>query len=723
MIGILTEKPSAARNFAKALGGMSGTYQGEAYVITSARGHLYEYVMPDQQVDAQYQQQYVSWDIRNLPWEERLFHWKRQKLSSASDTLKQIKQTLSACSEVVIASDVDPSGEGELLAWEILDELNIRNKKFTRMYFTDESEKELQKAFRQRKVLPPMQQDMDYVKAEFRTRWDMLSMQFTRIATYCVGNRAVLRQGRLKSAMVQIVGNGLKAVQEYKRVPFYMNKFRDDHGVVYTNPEEPRFSAKEQVPQVYHSSDVVLDGTSMMATAPPKLMDLAALSSRLAPMGFAAKEVLNVYQKMYESQIVSYPRTEDKVITPEQFNDLLPLVDQIAAVVGVDARLLTHRTPRKTHVKTGGAHGANRPGLKVPPSLQALASFGDCAPKIYELLAKNYLAMLCEDYQYEQQRGHVKDYPKFVGTASVPKSAGWKLVFDDDVMSDETENQLGLGSYAEPYIAEGANPKPPTPTMKWLMKQLEKNDVGTGATRTSTYADVTSTKTKYPLLVEKKGKLSMSEYGQMSYVLLKDTVIGDVKTTEKLQQQMRDIAAGKVLPEACLREMQDYVRHDMEVMQRNAVTYGKDWGKMSETQQKEKYEGIWHGKQVRFSREWGGHRFTDEECERLCNGETIVLRDLKSKKGSTYSIQGRLNDLEYNGHPYVGFENLGFPQEVPKSWAKHTFTEDERLMLEAGKEIYVEGFVSKKGNVFSCYVKYGKTKDGSMGIVPNFDRK
>ena len=47
-----------------------------------------------------------------------------------------------------------------------------------------------------------------------------------------------------------------------------------------------------------------------------------------------------------------------------------------------------------------------------------------------------------------------------------------------------------------------APPKPPAPTMRWLMKQLEKHDVGTGATRTSIYADVTNENSKYPLLVE-----------------------------------------------------------------------------------------------------------------------------------------------------------------------------------------------------------------------------
>ena len=131
------------------------------------------------------------------------------------------------------------------------------------------------------------------------------------------------------------------------------------------------------------------------ATAPPKLLDLAALSSMLVGKGVKAKLTLATYQKMYEDQVVSYPRTEDKTITPEQFNELAPLVDRIAGVVGVDAGLLTHRQPRSTHVKAQGAHGANRPGPKVPASLDEVESrYGNAGRLIYETLAKNYLAML-----------------------------------------------------------------------------------------------------------------------------------------------------------------------------------------------------------------------------------------------------------------------------------------------------------------------------------------
>ena len=197
MIGILCEKPSAARNFAKALGGTTGTYNGEAYLIVAARGHLYELSDPEKQVPAAMATQYKSWNLANLPWDETQFSWKYNKKKDVDDVLKTINTQLSKCTEVCIATDVDPTGEGELLAWEVLDQLNIAAKTWTRMYFVDESAKEIQKAFVNRKKLPSMHADPDYIKAFYRARWDFLSMQFTRIATKCGDGQSVLRQGRL----------------------------------------------------------------------------------------------------------------------------------------------------------------------------------------------------------------------------------------------------------------------------------------------------------------------------------------------------------------------------------------------------------------------------------------------------------------------------------------------------------------------------------------------
>lgn len=718
-LGILCEKPSQARNFAKALGGMSGNFNNTSYIIVPARGHLYEFKDPEKQVSGSLTSSYKSWDLKNLPWNEKDFSWEREPKEDTSQTLKTIKDTLIDCAEWAIATDYDPTGEGEMIAWEIFDALPFKPQKYSRFYFDDESEKSIQKAFINRKAIKSMMSDMDYIKADYRSKWDFLSMQWTRIASKNGNGVAVLRQGRLKSAMILIVGTQLEAIKNYKAVPFYQNRFRDENNIVYTNPEEPMYPDKNQVPQTYTDSAVIVDSRTMKSTAPKKLLDLASLSALLAPMGYTAKSVLETYQKMYEAQIVSYPRTEDKCITPEQFNDLLPHIDKIAGVVGVDVSLLTHRTPRSTHVKTGMAHGANRPGLNVPKDLASLTQYGTSGPEIYKILAKNYLAMLAEDYEYEAWKGHLEKYPAFIGTASVPKKMGWKLVFSDTDDTLEDDSDKGLGTMASPFIHEGFPPKPVAPTMKWLMKQLEKHDVGTGATRTSTYADVTSTKTKYPLLIEKKGKLSMSEFGEMSYLLLPNTHIGNLDITVQLMSDMKAIAKGEANPDELLAKVKQLIIDDLDTMSKNGELMRQKLGitmaQPIQTNPDDYYACTWNNKPAKFKRIWSGYKFSDDECKALANGDTIEIQAVSAKSGEPFKCKGKLEVQTYQGRKFLGFK---MQNDVPKEWCDHIFTSDEIAKLLSGKSVVITDAVSKKGNKFSCSLKY---KNGKF--EPTFNNK
>lgn len=736
-VGLLTEKPSAARAFSKALGGDSGTYNGESYVIAHARGHLYELAQPeDQLIGATPEERSAmkAWNLDNLPWNLGRFEWKYVEMDRVGQLLKDIRSKLSKCDEIVVATDVDPTGEGGLIFASIAKGLGLDGKRISRMYFTDEAPASLQKAFTSRKPIPDLEQFDEYKKAAYRSAMDFATIQFTRVATNMArqsGQSTVLRQGRLKSAMVKLVGDQLKAYDDYVKKPFFQNRFRDENDVVYTDPEEPRFDAKGQVPQQYGPSPVVLDGKANKQTAPPKLLDLAALSSMLVGKGIKAKLVLDTYQKMYEAQAVSYPRTEDKTITPEQFKELAPLIDKIAAVVGVDTKHLTHRQPRGTHVKAQGAHGANRPGPKVPSSLDAVESqYGKAGRLIYETLAKNYLAMIAEDYVYEQQKGHVEKWPDFVGIANVPLSAGWRAVFDPDAGEDpadadgdENESAKGLGSSAEPFVFEGANKRPEHPSMKWLMKQLEKRDVGTGATRTSTYSEVTSTSTKYPLLVEKGRKLALAENGEMSWHLLPGTRIGDLELTEKVYADMKAIAEGRATTEECLAAVADWVREDIATMQLNAATMRQSMG-LKETQVAPYAEGMWQKapggpKQVKFKKVFSGHEFTDDEIAKLLAGEKLSF-EATSKAGRPYEASGALGLGEFTKqgktYKYVGFQLE--MAEHPTKWSGRMFTPDEITRLEAGEWLEIDDFVSSRtGKGFGCKVAWdAKTKK----IVPDF---
>lgn len=733
-VGILTEKPSAARNFAKALGGQSGTCNGESYVIAFARGHLFELKQPVDQVDPSKRAKYASWSLSELPWDVNDFAFEREKKKDTSKLLADIKKTLGSCDELAIATDSDVSGEGGLLAWEIISELGLDRKPISRMYFTDESPASIKKAFVSRKRLTSMEDHDEYRMAWLRSRWDFLSMQWTRIASELVDKRAIVRQGRLKSAMIVLVGDQLKAHNEWKKVPFYESRFRDENGVMYIDPDAQRFAHESDVDlSGLHASSVTVDSKTMKRSGPPRMLDLAGLSALLSAKGVKAAEVLGIYQKMYESQVVSYPRTDDKHVTKEQYAELVRNAPAIARAVGIDPSLLTHTTARSTHVKDSGAHGANRPGPNIPSSLAEVESkYGKTGAMIYDLLARSALAVLAEDYEYEAQKGHVTDFPAYVGSCSVPKKQGWKVVLGDASMADDDdENDVtGLGTKAQPFVHEGVPSQPVAPTVKWLMKQLERRDVGTGATRTSTFAEVSSSKARYPLMDETKGRISLTETGEISYRLLPGTHIGDLSITERVFSDMKAVAKGEKQADDVLAEVARLVTDDIAVMTANAQTMRKGLG-MGDYVEKEYFEGTWQktGTHVRFNRTWSGHRFTDQECMDLLAGKDIEITATSKRTGDDFTVIGSFGEYEFEGRKCIGFiPDFTKPTSAakrgvaPKSMLGVKLTDEQREKIEAGEKVKVKGMKSKKsGKNFDAYLFLEDKPDGTRGIAFSFD--
>lgn len=731
---IVAEKPSAARNFAKALGGMSGSFEGTQYRITALRGHLYEFVEPHEQVPAALTERYQKWDLAGLPWDEKLFSWKRKPQRATSSVINDLKAAARGASEIVCGTDLDPTGEGALLFAEPILELNIRPPRLTRMYFTDEAEASIKKAFRERKPVPgnDITRLDEYKKAITRARFDFLTQQFTRIASLSSGQRSVLRQGRLKSAMLLLVGEQLKAHNSYVKTVSYQNRFRDENGVLFTDPDQPVFTQQAQARAAmaqFRAGPVVVDSKTLKSTPPPKLLDLAGLSSRLAPKGCKPAEVLKMYQSMYEAQLVSYPRTEDRVITPAQFTEMLPLADSIAGLVGVDPALLTQRSPRSTHVKDGGAHGANRPGLKLPASMSALeGQYGKLGRAIYEELARSFLAMFAADYRYEAQVGHVEPHPTFVGRCSVPVSPGWKQVFSTGE-TDDGENARGLGTRAEPCVFDVIPKRPEHPSMAWLMKQLDKWDIGTGATRTSTYSELTkavSPGNKYPLMVDTRGKTTLTEFGEQGYRMLPGTRIGDLEATAWIYRQMKAVAEGTATTERVIATVAEWVLHDLTAMAANAITMRSELGLKERAKPRERCSGTWKktGASVEFVREAMGHRFSDAECETLLKGETVTA-SFTGRKGP-FEGHGALVMETYNGTQRLGFKLTGFGRadttgkvQVPDSWCGHIFTAAEKRTLAGGGKVDATDFVSKLGKPFSASVTFGD-EGGRKKIIPAF---
>ena len=124
--------------------------------------------------------------------------------------------------------------------------------------------------------------------------------------------------------------------------------------------------------------------------------------------------------------------------------------------------------------------------------------------------------------------------------------------------------------------------------------------------------------------------------------------------------------------------------------------------------QKEKYTGDFKGMEVSFNREWSGYRFSDEECEALLSGAEIMIRPKSKKTGKEYDCYGQLKEQEYNGKTFYGFVPDFETKRVPSQFLGHLFSDKEKKDLEKGKELLLIDLVSKAGKTFSAKVSFDK---------------
>lgn len=657
MIGILCEKFSQAQNYSKAMTGVATninrpfSYDGKDFIITHAAGHVYTWKDPQYMVSSDLSCKYKNWSVENLPWNESDFTWRRKPIKGKADLIRQIKDSLKGCDEIWIACDWDKSGEGALIGAEIIFENKLQKKVVRRLHHIDETKKEIQKALSCPILIKDLSTFPEYRSALFRSQWDYLSIQETRILTSYAKGKEVYYAGRLKSFIVAKVGDQEQLVKDHKDSFFFQNRFIDENKIIYTSKKEKKEEKESAVRQIYESSPVRLVSTERKYQNPPKMMDIMGIVAKLAPRGYSPSQVTKTYQAMYNNHVVSYPRPDENFISPGQFYDLLRDKDKIADVCHIDKHLLTHTKPRgRGYVEEGGSHGANRPAENIPTSLEALESeYGKCGVAIYTLVAKSALSLFAENYEYDLQTAVVEKYPDFIGTAEIPISFGWKAIYGKDIDEDDVSQKTkGVGTCANPFVYKGENPKPKKPTMIWLKRELEKAGVGTGATRATTVATLCSTKQKTVLLQNNKGILSLTPAGQTERKLIHGSVFETADITKEVDRAVAKIQKGDLtVADKLLKEFSDIVRKEIAIVQKNGGTVSD---KKVETFTVKTEDG----EQKIVKREFSGHIFTDNELRTLVNKEPLILTLQSQRKGKPYRAKLALGEYTFKGKRLFG---------------------------------------------------------------------
>ncbi len=769
---ILNEKGDQAKTFAKILGGKSGFLpNGDSYDIVHSSGHLLKFKKPQDNVSEEVASKYNDWkNLSSYPWNIHDFKWQYElnpsgnppSIKHTQKLLKTIKETSVGQDAIVIATDDDPSGEGDVLAWEIINYIGWKGKVF-RIRFDSETKESVTKSLKSMTNAREGKDQCIYHAGIARQIFDYLSQQLSPIATINARNEGystdALRLGRLKSVINMVVWyqNYLRA--HYVKKPFYEVRYKDENGNIFKrqlNDGDPgRFSEEDLGKKDltnYNSSSIEIVKEEEKRQQPPALLSYSDLNVLVSKEGFSDSQFDNVYEQMYIKGLVSYPRTEDTKIDQELFDQLLPLADKIAKLVGVDPKLLTFRKLRKKHYKKHTDHGANRPGTTVPNSLQAIKDeYGAIGVSIYTHLAKSFLSILCEDYIYKQTQAKLSSYPEFTSTINTPINLNYKLVFDekelDDTDDKKEESSKSFSSLANPFLYKGSNTPPAKPTKSFVNNFLKKNGLGTGATRVSAFKTLSEGNKSTMKLTRKDGYV-LNYNGTLSALITRHAGIANVKVTKTLQDYLTLVKQNKIDWKQIPPLMSKIVVHDMPIIQNNAKELHLDKqlsylaAKANPSyEKKDKVEGTWLGKSVKIAKTWGSHEFTSEELQNLFENKEIEFL-AKKKNGETYMAKGKLQNQEVsiikNGRKttikYVGFALT--PKELKEDknhfvgiwkhkkvrvwnrYGDHIFSKEEQEKLLHDQEIEFSGISKKTNKTYTVKGKLGiQVRKGYKNVI------
>lgn len=758
---ILCEKPDAAKKFRAALGGRTGQNAnvgtGEPYEIVHAVGHLFELKPLDQMVDQDLVPQFTSWAIKDLPFDHNKIHFALQLKADSNSKkykpseyhaklFKEIKSALDKSDTVIIATDVDPSGEGDLLAWEIINACGFKGK-VLRASMVDDTAPKIKECLLPKNLRAVTFQDPIVQSALARQKFDFFTIQYSRASTSLSQDNQVLpqggviREGRFKSAMTALVGKREEEYDTFKPSSAYELAYFDDDKRKFIKPKQDRFKTPAMALQANAQKYPDLSTVKFVKKedkqiTPPGLYDLMKLSGAIAARGHDTSTFMKTYQKMYEAHYVTYPRTEDKIITPDQLNEFKQVLPQIVNLLDIDPKLINVNQFASKNLynpnskSAAPSHGANRPGSKVPVSLDMLKEFGPLGPVIYEICARQILASF-GDNKINEVTTYSDASSDFIHRVVENKEPGWTLILKDtsadDKDSDDTStSHPTAGAPLHLSTNEVKAKRPSLYTEASLAAELEKYNVGTGATRKNTLDDVLYSKPNRKLVKKDGSRLRLSPLGQLSFVLMQKTYLADILFTQQLNTFLEKIRSG----EAKLSQTNDLFKkmfsNDLPKVKEN-VKFLSSFPKQKSRAGFPKATHLYKptGENITFAQGAFDHAYTEAELEALLDGKTIKV-PAKAKSGAAYIAVGKLeNDPTYGWGfrlidrefaPRKRYSGTYKPTQEEISFeaqfGAHEFTDSECKRLLAGEGVSVSGKSKATGKPY--------TMDVTLQLLPPY---
>ena len=539
---VIVESPAKAKTIKK--------YLGSDYEVVASMGHVRD--LPAAK---------LSVDVKND------FAPKYAIIKGKEKLVKDLKDKVSGCDAVYLATD--PDREGEAISWHLATILELNLKDKNRVKFNEINEKSVKKGIANPEVV-----DMGLVDAQ----------QARRILDRLVGYRLSpfisqkirrgLSAGRVQSVAVRLIVDREDEIarfnpEEYwsidakfiqNRRTFSATLTTDENGKVKIENKEQADAYYNRVDGAVFTADSVKKGTRKKQPSPPFITS-SMQQDASRKLNFQAQKTMKLAQELYEgvdvegfgvTGLITYMRTDSLRISEEA---RAAANDFITKKYG--AKYLPDK-PRyfKTRANAQDGHEAIRPAnIEITPEIAKKSLTAD-QYKLYNLIWCRYVASLMAPCVQDTVKIEIKAEKEGFEGFCMFSASGYSIKFDgftalyEDAIDDGDESAI-------PDIKEGDNIKikdlkgnqhftqPPAHyTEASLIKTLEETGVG----RPSTYASIVSTIIKREY-VKREGKLlKATELGCATTALLKEKFqkIVNTKFTASMESKLDEIDNGSI---------------------------------------------------------------------------------------------------------------------------------------------------------------------------------
>ena len=337
---IITEKPSVAMEFSKALKinvtRKNGYLESENWIITWCVGHLVTMSYPDK-----YDEKLKFWRLDTLPFIPE--KWKYEIIPAVENQFNTVKGLLQREDVEIIYNAGDSGREGEYIQRLVFMMAKPNPKaEIKRVWIDSQTEEEIKRGIEEAK--PESEYDSLSDSAYLRAKEDyLIGINFSRMLSIIYGRRlakeineekASISVGRVMTCVLGMIVEREREIRNFVKVPFYkingdFTKFGAEWKVtetssVYQNPKlynDTGFKKKQDAQNFIKSldgKDAIVEEvkkTKQKENA-PLLFNLAEIQNECTKR-FKIKpdETLEIIQNLYEKKLVTYPRTDARVLS------------------------------------------------------------------------------------------------------------------------------------------------------------------------------------------------------------------------------------------------------------------------------------------------------------------------------------------------------------------------------------------------------------------------